>query len=68
MLALRLHDVDGEPSHYTRWFIEGVCELLAKQFAQAEAPETLARSLAVRNVDDVLHQEEVRNYSPDRNG
>lgn len=49
-----LHDIDGEPSHYTRWFIEGICELLAKQFAQYVAPETLPRFLAMRNVDEVL--------------
>ncbi len=56
-----LHDIDGEPSNHTRWFIEGVCELLAKQFAQAEAPEALPRFLAMRNVDEVLSQASVRN-------
>ena len=56
-----LHDIDGEPSHYTRWFIEGVCELLAKQFAQHEAPEAVSRFLAMRNVDEVLDNASVRN-------
>ncbi len=56
-----LHDIDGEPSHYTRWFIEGVCELLAKQFAQHEAPETVHRFLAMRHVDEVLADASVRN-------
>ena len=56
-----LHDIDGEPSHYTRWFIEGVCELLAKRFAQHDAPEALPRFLAMRHVDEVLSYASVRN-------
>ena len=56
-----LHDIDGEPSHYTRWFIEGICELLAKQFTQYIAPETLPRFLAMRNVDEVLGNPAVSN-------
>lgn len=56
-----LHDIDGEASHYTRWFIEGICELLAKEFAQHEAPATLSRLLAMRNVDEVLGNPSVCN-------
>ncbi len=56
-----LHDIDGEPSHFTRWFIEGVCEVLAKEFAQLEAPETVHRFLAMRHVDEVLDNAAVRN-------
>ncbi len=56
-----LHDIDGDPSHHTRWFIEGVCELLAKQFTHHEAPESLSRFLAMRNVDEVLSDPSVRN-------
>ena len=56
-----LHDIDGEPSHYTRWFIDGVCELLAKQFAQHAAPAVVPRFLAMRNVDQVLDNDLVRN-------
>lgn len=56
-----LHDIDGAPSHHTRWFIEGVCEFIAKEFAQREAPEAVNRFLAMRNVDAVLNDDLVRN-------
>ena len=48
------HDIDGSPSHYTRWFIEGVCEVLAKGFSQSEAPTLHHHFLDLRNVDTVL--------------
>lgn len=50
------HDLDNSPSHHTRWFIEGVCELLAKQFIFQEAPERLPYFLAKRNVGSVLDE------------
>jgi len=48
------HDIDGDASYHTRWFIEGVCEVLAKDFSQREAPALYKRFLALRNVDTVL--------------
>lgn len=56
-----LHDIDGAPSHHTRWFIEGVCEVLAKQFARGHAPDAGSRFLAMRNVAAVLSNSSVRN-------
>ncbi len=45
------HDLDGHPPLGTRWFIEGVCEKLAKDFAAAEAPEFLHTALRMRHLD-----------------
>lgn len=54
------HDIDGGPSHYTRWFIEGVCEVLAKGFSQREAPALHPRFLFQRNVDSVLAESQMQ--------
>ena len=56
------HDVEGQPSFYTRWFIEGVCELLAKGFAHQEAPHLWSQFLAYRNVGSVLDDPRVRSH------
>lgn len=48
------HDIDGQESRHTRWFIEGVCEILAKGFSQREVPALHQRFLVLRNVDTVL--------------
>lgn len=56
-----LHDIDGSTTHHTRWFIEGVCELLAKQFARQQAPDAGSRFLAMRNIDEVLNSPAIRN-------
>lgn len=48
------HDTDGQASQHTRWFIEGVCEVLAKGFSQRESPTLYRRFLTLRNVDTVL--------------
>jgi hypothetical protein len=45
----------------TRWFAEGVCELLAKGFARQEAPDLWVQFLALRNVDSVLGDPRARN-------
>ena len=49
-----MHDIDGNASHHTRWFIEGVCELLAKGFSRGEDPALYRQFLSLRNVDAVL--------------
>ncbi len=54
------HDIDNRPTFSTRWFIDGVCELLAKGFASQEAPHFLGRSLRIRNVGSVLANPQVR--------
>lgn len=54
------HDLTGRPSYHTRWFIEGVCELLAKRFARDEAVFTWQRFLRHRHVERVLADETVR--------
>lgn len=55
-----LHDIDGQASNHTRWFIDGVCELLAKGFASQEDAEEYRRFLAIRKVTTVLSDPEVR--------
>lgn len=59
-LPALLHDIDGKPSHHTRWFIDGVCELLAKGFARQENIEEYRRFLGIRKVDLVLSDPAVR--------
>ncbi|MDX1776998.1 MAG: hypothetical protein R3297_10475, partial [Desulfobulbales bacterium] len=54
------HDLDNRPSFHTRWFLEGVCELLAKKFSRLEAPDLWGRFLARRNVDSVLADTQIR--------
>lgn len=54
-----VHDIDGSASHHTRWFIEGVCEVLAKGFSQAEAPALYGDFLALRKVDTVLAEKQM---------
>ena len=49
-----LHDIDGGAIHHTRWFQEGVCEVLAKGFSHREAPHLYRRYLALRHVGTVL--------------
>ena len=44
----------------TRWFAEGVCEMLAKGFARREAPDLWPQFLALRNVGSVLHDPRAR--------
>lgn len=54
------HDVEDQPSYYTRWFIEGICEMLAKGFARLEhCPQRLSY-LGFRRVDSVLDDAQVR--------
>lgn len=48
------HDLDGQGSQGTRWFIEGVCEKLAKDFAAKEAPEFWRDALHSRRVQWVF--------------
>lgn len=48
------HDIDGNTSNHTRWFIEGVCEVLAKGFSLKEKPALNKRFLSLRNIDVVL--------------
>ena len=48
------HDLDGQDSQGTRWFIEGVCEKLAKDFAAQEAPEFWRDALRSRHVHRVF--------------
>ncbi len=55
-----LHDIDGGTSHYTRWFIEGACEVLAKDFSRREVPELNKHYLSLRNVDTVLAGTQMR--------
>ena len=55
------HDIDGGPSNYTRWFIEGVCEVLAKGFSGQEVPALHHRFLDLRNVDSVLANTQMQN-------
>ncbi|PLX82797.1 MAG: hypothetical protein C0617_13050 [Desulfuromonas sp.] len=55
-----LHDLDGEASVHTRWFIEGICEVLAKGFAGQEDPTLLKRFMALRKVGTVLDDLSVR--------
>jgi hypothetical protein len=59
-IAPLLHDIDGAPSYHTRWFIEGVCEFLAKGFARHTAPESVDRFLALRHIDTVLLSDSIR--------
>ena len=55
-----LKDVDGKPSQHTRWFAEGVCELLAKGFASREDPKEYRRFLDIRKVGTVLNDPLIR--------
>lgn len=48
------HDIDGNVSNHTRWFIEGVCEVIAKGFSLREKPALHNRFLSLRNIDVVL--------------
>ena len=48
------HDIGNRESYHTRWFIEGVCELLAKNFSRLEVPYLWESFLARRNVNEVL--------------
>lgn len=52
-----LHDHDGAASCHTRWFIEGICEFLAKSFSHMEAPDLWSRYISQRNIDTVLFNE-----------
>lgn len=53
------HDLDGQAPRGTRWFIEGVCEKLAKDFAAAEAPAFWRRALRARGVHRVCAEPEL---------
>ena len=55
-----LHDIDGDVSNHTRWFIEGICEILAKGFSRIEAPELNKHFLSLRNIGDVLAGAQMR--------
>jgi len=54
------HDLSDGRGRGTRWFEEGVCEVLAKSFAAAEDPAAYGRLLAQRNVDQVMDRGGVR--------
>lgn len=54
-----LHDRDGEPSNHTRWFIEGVCEVLAKSFSRSESPTLWRRFIDQRKISSVMHDESI---------
>ena len=45
------HDLDGGIPLGTRWFIEGVCEKLAKGFSLIESPDFNKKSLQRRNLN-----------------
>jgi hypothetical protein len=53
------HDISGKKSYFTRWFIEGVCETLAKEFARAESPAAYEKLLRLRKPDKVLAEPEM---------
>jgi hypothetical protein len=55
-----MHDIDGDVSNHTRWFIEGTCEVLAKGFSRLEAPSLYKNFLQLRNVGEVLAKTELR--------
>ncbi len=55
-----MHDIDGEASNHTRWFIEGVCEVLAKGFSRREVPSLHRNFIALRNVGTVLAETQLR--------
>lgn len=48
------HDLDGQESLGTRWFIEGLCEVMAKGFSQLESPDFHRASLQRRNLNRIL--------------
>lgn len=48
------HDAQDLPSYRTRWFIEGVCEVLAKGFSQIENCPQRQKYLHFRRVDSVM--------------
>jgi hypothetical protein len=54
------HDIDGQPSFHTRWFIEGVCELLAKSFSRREVPQTWEKFMGLRNIGSTFENPHVR--------
>ena len=56
-----LHDIDGDVSNHTRWFIEGICEVLAKGFSQRAAPDLYEHFIHLRNVATVLAEMQMRN-------
>lgn len=55
-----LHDIDGGSSQHTRWFIEGVCEVLAKGFSAQEVPSLHKSFMKLRNVGTVLAVQQIR--------
>ncbi|MDY0109651.1 MAG: hypothetical protein RBT60_06905 [Candidatus Krumholzibacteria bacterium] len=57
-----LQDIDNRPSYYTRWFTEGVCEILAFRFAQQECPAHAWRILRDRRIDRVLKTNGLRGH------
>jgi len=48
------HDTNGSRSYHTRWFIEGVCETLAKEFAKREGSGVYPGLLRLRKPEQVL--------------
>ncbi len=54
------HDLDGQKAQGTRWFIEGVCEHLAKGFAVSESPNFWRSALAARRLNSVFLHPELR--------
>ncbi len=48
------HDLDGKKPLGTRWFIEGTCEKMAKEFSQIESPEFHRKALQRNNLNRVL--------------
>lgn len=53
------HDISGKKSYFTRWFIEGVCETLAKEFAKTESPAAYEKLLRLRKPEKVLAEPEM---------
>jgi hypothetical protein len=56
------HDIGERSSRHTRWFIEGVCEWLALDFARTECRPHAWRLLADRRVERVLESARVREH------
>lgn len=48
------HDLDGQAPQGTRWFIEGVCEKMAKEFAASEDPAFWNKALKTRRLERSL--------------
>lgn len=54
------HDNSREPSFGTRWFIDGTCEWLAKDFARSYDRDVWERELKKRRADRILGEPGIR--------